>query len=75
MATDPVKVAAVNDWPLPANVSQLQSFLILASYYQCFLRDFATIASPLRELTKRDRLLNGTREGTVFPCWLEHLRG
>ncbi|KAJ8385356.1 hypothetical protein AAFF_G00189770 [Aldrovandia affinis] len=33
VATDPAKIAAVHDWPPPTNVSNLWSFLGLASYY------------------------------------------
>lgn len=52
---DVPKVAAVKDWPTPTNLQQLCSFLGLASYYQWFVKDFATIASPLHELTKKGR--------------------
>ncbi|KAJ8404518.1 hypothetical protein AAFF_G00337850 [Aldrovandia affinis] len=50
VSTNPAKIAAVRDWPLPINVSNLQSFLGLASYYH-----FATIASPLHRLTNHGR--------------------
>lgn len=33
VATDPAKVYAVRDWPVPHDVGELQSFLGLASYY------------------------------------------
>ncbi|KAG7497078.1 extracellular calcium-sensing receptor-like [Solea senegalensis] len=51
VATNPMKVAAVRDWPTPANINQLRSFLGLASYYCRFIKSFATIASPLHRLT------------------------
>lgn len=38
---------------MPTNVSQLRTFLELASYYRHFIKDFATIASPLHELTSK----------------------
>ncbi|KAJ8410228.1 hypothetical protein AAFF_G00202090 [Aldrovandia affinis] len=51
VATDPAKIAAVRDWPHPTNISDLRSFLGLASYYRRYVQDFATIASPLHRLT------------------------
>ena len=49
---DPDKIRAVNDWPLPKCVSELKSFLGLATYYRRFVRDFSRIAGPLHQLTK-----------------------
>uniref|UniRef100_A0A3Q3NHK6 Gypsy retrotransposon integrase-like protein 1 n=1 Tax=Mastacembelus armatus TaxID=205130 RepID=A0A3Q3NHK6_9TELE len=55
VATNPEKVVAVGDWPPPTNISELRSFLGLASYYRRFVKDFATIASPLHHLTDKGR--------------------
>jgi hypothetical protein len=50
---DEAKIEAIKNWPIPATLTQLQSFLSLAGFYQCFVRDFSTIAAPLNDLTKK----------------------
>ena len=52
--TDPAKILAVHDMPPPTNLEQLRYFLGLAGYYRKFIPNFASIASPLTELTKKD---------------------
>lgn len=52
VSTDPAKVVAVRDWPVP-HIRELQHFLGLGSYYRKYIRDFATIASPLYQLTQK----------------------
>lgn len=53
---DPRKTQAVADWPTPANVSDLRSFLGLANYFRKFILGYAEMVSPLNALlsTKRD---------------------
>jgi hypothetical protein len=51
---DPSKVSAVVDWPRPANVKDVQSFLGFANFYRRFIKDFAKKASSLTKLTKKD---------------------
>jgi hypothetical protein len=46
------KVEAVMQWPTPENVSDVRSFLGLASFYRKFVHHFAAIATPLHDLTK-----------------------
>ena len=49
----PDKTEAVNNWPVPNSLSELRSFLGLASYYRRFIKDFSIIASPLTALTRK----------------------
>ena len=51
--TDPEKTRAVDDWPTPENLTELQSFLGLASYYRRFIFDFSIVAEPLYRLSKK----------------------
>ena len=51
---DPVKVAAIKDFPQPTNLKSLKSFLGLASYYRRFIPNFSSVAGPLHLLTRKD---------------------
>jgi len=50
--TDPKKIEAVKNWPIPTSVKQVRHFMGLAGYYRKFIRGFADLARPLTELTK-----------------------
>jgi len=50
---DPTKTFRVKQWPTPTSVKEIQQFLGLASYYQKFIKNFATIASPLHKLSEK----------------------
>ena len=56
LSTNPVKVHAVADWPVPSNMRELRGFLGLADYYRKFIRHFGILAKPLTELLKKDRV-------------------
>jgi len=43
--------------PDPKNVFEVRSFLGLDSYYRCFIKDFASIATPVSDILKGE---NGT---------------
>lgn len=55
VAMDPKKVSGVLEWPVPAKVKQVQAFLGFANFYRRFIKDFAKLAKPLTDLTKKDQ--------------------
>jgi len=48
------KVQGVIEWPVPKSVKDVQKFLGLANYYRRFVKDFAKIARPLHEMTRKE---------------------
>ncbi|GBG81934.1 hypothetical protein CBR_g34116 [Chara braunii] len=50
------KIAFTRDWPTPKTLTELRSFLGLANYYRTFVRNFSTIAAPLRRLMKKETI-------------------
>ena len=47
------KVRAIKELCKPKTKQDIQTFLGMAGYYRRYIRDFATIAAPLTELTKK----------------------
>lgn len=54
ISTDPDKLKAIHEWPIPANVKEVKSFLGLCSYYRKFTQGFAEIARPLHQACKKE---------------------
>lgn len=59
---EPAKIEAVQSFPVPTCVKELQSFLGLANYYRRFVNGFASIAKPLTNLLKKGRAFNWNDE-------------
>ncbi len=51
---DPMKTVAVQDWTTPHTVKDVRAFLGLPSYYMHYIPNFASVATPLTGLTKKD---------------------
>ncbi|KMQ87188.1 reverse ribonuclease integrase [Lasius niger] len=52
--TDPAKVSAIANWPVPTTLKQVRQFLGVASWYRRFIADFSTLAAPLTHLTRKN---------------------
>ena len=53
-APDENKLVVVRHWKRPENVTEMRSFIGFCSYYRSFIKDFAGIAKPLHQITKKN---------------------
>ena len=51
---DQEKVKAILEWPEPKMVKGVRSFLGLANFYRRFIKDYAKVARPLHDFTKKE---------------------
>jgi hypothetical protein len=51
---DPTRVQAIQDWPVPTNVSEVRAFLGTCGVLRIFIKDYTIIARPLIKLTRKD---------------------
>lgn len=50
--TNPSKIEAIQNFPIPRNLKELRSFLGLSGYYRRFVKDYAKLAKPLTALLR-----------------------
>ena len=51
---DLTKVEGIKNWPRPAKVKDIRSFLGFCNFYRPFIPSFSKIAKPLNKLTRKD---------------------
>jgi hypothetical protein len=55
ISVDPAKVKEIVEWSIPSTVTEIRSFLGLASYYRQFIEGFSKIAKPMTSLLEKGR--------------------
>ena len=48
--TDPKKLEAIKNWPIPKRVTEVRSFLGFTNYYHKFIPKYAQVARPINQL-------------------------
>ncbi|KAF8757123.1 hypothetical protein RHS01_03682 [Rhizoctonia solani] len=51
---DKLKIQAIQEWPTPTKVKEVQSFLGFANFLRRFVANFSHMARPLHNLVKKD---------------------
>jgi hypothetical protein len=53
-AVNPEAVEALIEWQRPKNVTEIRSFLRMASCYRGYIENFSKIENPMKDLLKHD---------------------
>ena len=73
VSPDPEKIEAVQTWPVPQNVTDLQSFLGFSSNYKKFIPNFLKIVCPLINLTQKGNKFDWTPDcQKAYRHWYAH---
>nr|XP_055053112.1 uncharacterized protein LOC129438391 [Misgurnus anguillicaudatus]XP_055053113.1 uncharacterized protein LOC129438391 [Misgurnus anguillicaudatus] len=60
ITVDPSKIQAIQSYPVPTNIKEVQRFLGLAGWYHRFVPNFSSIAEPLNALKKKGHQFHWT---------------
>lgn len=64
--TDPEKIRALKDWPVPKSVKDVRKFLGFTGYYRRFIQGFSAIVRPLNDLLVGNSTKKPSRKRTPF---------
>ncbi len=63
---DPVKIAGIVEWPMPARKQQLQLFLGFTNFYRRFIKGYSKVVKPMTQLTGNDLWKWGSAQQGAF---------
>lgn len=72
LSVDSAKIKVIVGWPQPSTMSELQSFLGLASFYRQFIKGFNHIVAPLTDLLKNKTFDWSPRGTQAILCLKDH---
>ena len=55
ISVDPKKIKAIEDWPVPKDVTDVRSFMGITGYYRRFIEGFSRIANSITSLQKKGK--------------------
>jgi hypothetical protein len=62
VSVDPSKIISILERKAPTNPTEVRAFLGLAGYYRKFVEGFSSIARPLTQLLKKDKMFEWTEK-------------
>ena len=60
VSMDPVKTSAIQTWPTPTNIKELQEILGFANFYRRFLPHYASLTQPFTALLRKEASFHWT---------------
>ncbi len=63
---DPVKIAGIMEWPVPAKKVQLQLFLGFTNFYRHFIQGYSKVVKPMTQLMGNDPWKWGKAQQDAF---------